>query len=69
MNINIDSKSVHKMVKMHGLSWVMVEDRNKDFVVKRLKKIVNLDETQCNDLYRTMDSMTPIVQEENLRDI
>ena len=63
MNINVDSKSVHHV------SWEMVEDRNKDFVVKRLKKIVNLDETKCNDLYRTIDSMTPIVQEENLRDI
>ena len=69
MNPAVTIQCIQRTVKEANLSWDMVEDRDRKFVVKILRTIEDLDEDQCNTLYQRIDGMTPIVMEMKIRDI
>ena len=73
LNSNVNIKAVQTMVTDSALSWDMIDDQHREFVMKRLRIIEDLDEDQCNALYRKIDDMAFIVvgrkMAEWLRDI
>ena len=56
---NVSAESVRNVVKSGRLSWAIVENQRKEFVVEILKDIEDLDESQCNELFDKMDGMVP----------
>ena len=56
---NVSAESVRNVVKSSRLSWAIVENQRKEFVVERLREIEDLDESQCKELFDKMEGMVP----------
>ena len=63
INSNVKEDSVRRAIERGALSWEMIENQRKDFIVGKLRVIAELDETQCNTLFRKLDGMIPIAPE------
>ena len=63
--INSDAKKecVRKAIERSGLSWAVIENERKDFIVGKLRVIAELDVNQCNELFEKLDEMIPIAPE------
>ena len=62
-NHDVEEQSVRAAVDVGGLSWTVIENDRKEFVVGRLRGIGHLDESQCNELFDTMDGLVPFPPE------
>ena len=60
MNSDVNVQSLRNVIEDSGWSWDMVDDHDREFVMKRLRTIEDLDEDQCNELYRKIDDVTSI---------
>ena len=69
LNRDVVEQSVRVAVDVGSLSWTVIEDQRKEFVVEKLRAIGNLDESQCNELFDKMDGMVPINSETKRRNV
>lgn len=60
LNPDVEQQSVRDVVEVCDLSWMMIEDQRKEVVVERLRTIGNLDDSQCNQLFETLNGMVPV---------
>ena len=67
INSNVDKNSVREAIERGGLSWKVIENQRKDFIVGQLRAIKKLDESQCNALFQKLDGMIPIPPETERR--
>ena len=65
---NITIESVQNLVGRYGLSWEMFEYQTKEDVVKRLRGIENLSESQCCLLFDELNRMRPNEMKRKRRD-
>ena len=67
INSDVTSESVQNVVENRGISWEMFEYQRKEDVVKKLKAIKNLNESQCDELFDKMNGMRPTEMKRNKR--
>ena len=63
INSKVKGECVREAIELGGLSWGMIENQRKDFIVGKLRVIAELDETQCNTLFEKLDGAVPIAPE------
>ena len=60
INSSVETESVCSVIQKFDLSWKTMANQRRKFVVKRLRAIEDLDESQCNQLFDRMDQIVPI---------
>ena len=55
------SEVVEHVVEKSGLSWEVIENQSREYVMAILRTIDGLNEDQCSTLYQRIDEKTSIV--------
>ena len=63
INSDVKEECVREAIERSALSWEVIENERKDFIVGKLRVIAELDENQCNELFKKLDGMIPIAPE------
>ena len=68
INSNVEETSIRKAIEVGALSWEMIENQGKEVLLKKLKAIDLLDESQCNELFDKINGMKPSGLQRKRRD-